>query len=328
MLEGRIFITGGAGYLARAIYQRAKDDGWPATFTCFSRDDGKHAQLVNRFPAVRCIRGDICQDTALLAAAMTGHDIVIHAAAVKYVDLAETNVLDTIRVNVDGSRNVFLAAHAAGIRRVIAISTDKACEPVNIYGGTKFAMERMVHECDRLGGTNFVAVRYGNVVGSTGSVIPKFKQQLAETGHVNITDPSMTRFWMSHHEAVDAVVAARDIPRGTILIPACRAMSLEEMVAAAIGKASSLVRVVGPRPGEKRSESLVGAYEADRTRATFIPTQPGTIWLGWLIYPPGVYPGRDANSEHLYPKFPYTSDDAAAVSPLEMRAMSEESEHV
>lgn len=327
MLEGRIFVTGGAGYLARAIYARAAAENWAAQFTCFSRDDGKHAQLRNRFPSVRCIRGDICQDTALLAAGMMGHDVVIHAAAIKYVDLAETNVFDTIRVNIDGSRNVFLAAHIAGIKRVIAISTDKACEPVNIYGATKFAMERMIHEADRLGETNFVGVRYGNVVGSTGSVIPKFKQQLEALGHVEITDPSMTRFWMSHDEAVDVVLAAMATPRGTILIPACRAMGLEAMVHAAIGDGlPRMIKVVGPRPGEKRAESLVGANEAVRTEPSGIMrTSASKVWAGWLLHPPGVYPILDIGD---WAQFPFTSDDAPAVSPQEMRAMSEASEHV
>lgn len=266
MLKGNVLITGGAGFLARGIYRRAQREEWPVAFTCFSRDDAKHVALQRRFPAVRCVRGDVAADRDLLAAAMMGQDIVIHAAAIKYVDLAESNVFDTVRVNVDGSRNVALAAISARVSRVVAISTDKAALPVNVYGMTKAVMERIMVEADRMNtATTFTVCRYGNVVGSTGSLIPKLREQLAREGHVTVTNPRMTRFWMGIDEAVDVVCdAARWAQRGSTLVPMPRAMQLDNVVRAAVGNAEQLI--VGLRPGEKMHEDLLHEQESVRAR--------------------------------------------------------------
>lgn len=265
MLEGRIFVTGAAGFLGRALLRRAEREDWPCTFTGFSRDDAKHVAVMRRFPHIRFIRGDVgCTPLDLLAAAMRGHDLVIHAAAVKYVDLAETNVFDTVRVNVHGSENVALAAIAAGVPQVVGISTDKAAKPVNIYGATKMAMERLFVEADRMGtDTRFALCRYGNVVGSTGSVIPKFKEQLARTGEVLVTNPDMTRFWMGVEEAIDVIVlAATMASRGSTVIPIPKAATIMQVVHAAVGVEH--VRIVGTRPGEKLHEDLLGEEESVR----------------------------------------------------------------
>ena len=278
MLTGKIFISGGAGFLARAIYRRARAEAWDCQFTAFSRDDSKHVALRKRYPEVVCVRGDVAGDRDYLAAAMRGHDLVIHAAATKYVDLAETNVFDTVRVNVHGSENVAWAAMAAGVTRVVGISTDKACQPVNVYGATKMVMERVFVEADRLdSATEFTLCRYGNVIGSTGSVIPLFKTQLARDGHISITDPTMTRFWMSADDAVDTILyALNQAQHGSTVIPSPKASSIMDVVDA-IGPCD--FRVVGIRPGEKLSEDLIHEQESVRAAKRY----PGF----WELRPPG-----------------------------------------
>lgn len=267
MLSGRVFVTGGAGFLARGLYRRAERENWPCEFTAFSRDDAKHVALMKRFPMVRCVRGDVSGHRDFLTAAMMGHETVIHAAAVKYVDLAETNVLDTVKVNVYGSENVAWAAIRAGVSRCIGISTDKACQPVNVYGMTKAVMERIFIEAGRVQTeTDFTLCRYGNVVGSTGSVIPKFKEQLARDGVVSVTNPDMTRFWMSVDEAVDVIILASQTHPGSTVIPLPKAMTLLDVVHAALGSDFTKVRIVGVRPGEKMHEDLLHEQESVRAR--------------------------------------------------------------
>lgn len=263
-LSGRILITGGTGFLARGIYRRALRENWNAEFTCFSRDDGKHVGIERRFPNVRCIKGDVAADVAHLASSMRGHDTVIHAAAVKYVDRAEFAARETKRVNIDGSQNVMDAAIRAGVGMVVGISTDKACAPVNIYGMSKAVMERMFSEAS-IPGTSFRLVRYGNVVGSTGSVIPLFRDQLARTGKVSVTNPNMTRFWMGVDEAIDLIqIAAGDLTDGAIAVPYVKAMRLGDVILAAMGEVPT--DIVGERAGEKRHEELVHFEESVRVR--------------------------------------------------------------
>lgn len=283
MLEGRVFLTGGAGFLARGIYRRARRESWPCTFTAYSRDDAKHVALRQRYPEVTCIRGDILSDIDYLAGCMAGHDIVIHAGAVKYVDLSETNVFDTVHVNITGSEHVIWAAARGGVRRVVGISTDKAAMPVNVYGMTKAVMERMFVDAHRMGlGTEYVVCRYGNVIGSTGSVIPKFRAQFEATGEVLLTDRNMTRYWMSVDEAVDVVVAAvNEAQSGSTVIPAPQAMLMEDVVRTVAPGA--LARVIGLRPGEKMHELLIHAQESVRVRKRLI----GSCETMMELRPPG-----------------------------------------
>lgn len=279
-LSGRVLITGGAGYLGKAILRRADRDNWPAEVTVFSRDDNKHIALRRRHPGVRCIRGDICGDRALLRAAMRGHDIVIHAAAEKHVDLSESTPFTTARTNIDGSRNVLLAAAEAGVRLVIGISTDKACEPVNVYGATKMVMERLFLEADEaFGDLGAVVCRYGNVLASTGSVIPRFRRQLADTGRIQVTDPNMSRFWMSADEAVDTVLAASRLT-GCIVVPMMRAALLSALVGAA-GVPFGQVTITGLRPGEKIDETVLHRQESPRAQS---------IPIGWRVGGPLTQP--------------------------------------
>lgn len=264
-----IFMTGGAGFLGRAILRHFRENGIDAQFTIFSRDEAKHAVCRREFPEARYILGDITNyDQVELA--MVGHDTVIHAAAMKYVPEGETNVLNCIAVNLDGSRNVGIAAIRNRIDRVVAISTDKACEPANVYGLTKRLMERCFQEMAQDTDTAFVTVRYGNVVGSTGSVIPMFRQQ-ARDGIITLTDSTMTRFWLRIDYAVYLVLFGLgmmpDPPMtGTIIIPqllSARMIDLVDAIDEIEGTAeTSHIEIIGQRPGEKTHEMLLSPSEA------------------------------------------------------------------
>lgn len=253
-----ILITGGAGFLGRAILHHTNSDG---SYTVLSRDETKHEALRRRFPAVRTVLGDV-RDLTVLEPLMHGMDLVIHAAAVKYVDEAENNVVEAIDVNVRGTNTVLLSAARAGVASVVFVSTDKATAPLNTYGATKQLGERLVGEyARRWPNTRFVACRYGNVVGSTGSVTWKWAQAIAAGEAVTMTDAGMTRFWLAPHEAVEIVRRATLAPSGYVIIPLCGAMRMGD-VAEAMG--AKKIQTIGLRPGERMDEMLLSAEEAPR----------------------------------------------------------------
>lgn len=270
MLQGNVLITGGSGFIGRAILRRAKRENWPANFTIYSRDETKQWELKRLYPEVRCVLGDVARDVDRLIAVMQGHDTVIHAAAVKYIPEAEYNVFETIDVNILGSRNVTIAARVAQVKTAVAISTDKACGPLNVYGMTKGIMERVFNEANRMGHTNFVSVRYGNVIGSTGSVIPVFKQQIQDYGQIRVTDGRMTRFWLSADEAIDLILWAYNNAeelRGHTFIDACPSMYINDLARAVweINRDDEPnIVYTGIRPGEKLHEALFNEQEAPR----------------------------------------------------------------
>ena len=235
--------------------------GWQ--ITVFSRDENKQEECRKRFPEARYVLGDV-RDTEHLAAVMVGHDAVIHGGAIKFVDRAELNAAETVSINVGGSNSVIQAARTAGVKRVVGISTDKAVQPVNIYGASKMVMERLFAEATIEGGAEFTCVRYGNVIGSTGSVIPFFRRQAEELGHVTITDPNMTRFWMGIEEAINLIqIALEQAQPGATVIPEVRAMRMKDVVTAVVGEATKM-EVIGIRPGEKMHESLLHFEESVR----------------------------------------------------------------
>lgn len=271
-LSGRVLVTGGTGFLARAIYRRAEREHWDVQFTCLSRDDWKQSRIKARWPHVKCVRGNVAGSLDYLMAVMAGHDTVIHAAAVKYVDRSESLAYDTIDANVTGSRNVAFAAGSMGIKTCIAISTDKACAPGNTYGATKMLMERMwldplVHNA--FPNTRYIGVRYGNVVGSTGSVIPKLISQWETNHQFTITNGKHTRFWLSPDEAVDVIlraVEAKEKIRGQfLLVPDLGALSMMDMCRAIARTDDVVINQRGDRPGEKVHESLLSIAESVRT---------------------------------------------------------------
>lgn len=282
MLTGRVLITGGAGFLGRGILRRAVRENWPAEFTVYSRDETKQFEAKRKYPDVEFVLGDILEVDRLALVARR-YDTIIHAAAIKYIPEGEFNVNECVRVNVDGSRAVLLAAKYAGVKEVVMISTDKAVLPINAYGMTKAIMERLVGEAARLDpDRKYVACRYGNVVGSTGSIIPVFQQMLRDTGVMRITDPNMTRFWISVDDAVDLIERGLqpDVTSGSIVIPTPRASDVGEIGSAVlmVGRGRRLeyndpsrgtfpFEFVGMRPGEKMHEDLLSESECTRTHS-------------------------------------------------------------
>ena len=261
MLKGNIFITGGAGTLGRAIIQRATAENWPAKITVYSRDPLKHIRLRREFPQVRCILGDIL-DYEGLYKAMVGHDIVIHAAAQKHIPQAESDPINCYQTNVSGSLNVAAAAVQAGIKQALAISTDKAAYPMNTYGRSKAIMEDVWREYGRTWGDvcTFHLCRYGNVIGSNGSVVQVWQQQMAAGKRPTVTDLRMTRFWLSEAQAVNIVLKALSSPNGTNAIPMAPALDMQTFAQHVLGRDAEL-ETIGLRPGERVHEWLITPEE-------------------------------------------------------------------
>lgn len=280
----RVLMTGGAGFLGRAVARSLdRRDLWadigrdpPELLTVYSRDEAKQYEMRQRYPEldgrVRYVLGDI-NDRERLAAVMVGHDAVIHAAAIKFIPEAEHNVRETIRVNVEGSLAVYEAATQARVAHLLGISTDKACAPLNTYGMTKALMERQFQVGRPEGRT--VVVRYGNVIGSTGSVVPVFLRQLHDEGRLRLTNPAMTRFWMRADDAVRAILHALGDTRDRVIyVPEMRSLSLEA-VAAAVQRyagAAADYELMPVRPGEKLDEELVTEAESFRTHRPLAAT--------------------------------------------------------
>lgn len=263
MKDKSVFITGGGGCLGREIIRRARDLGWNTKFTVFSTDTTKHTVVKRLFPEVRCVVGDI-RDNVTLRNAMVGHDIVIHAAAVKHIPVSEVDSLDTIEINVNGSLNVVLNAIEVGIERVIGISTDKSCHPANAYGATKYLMEKMFQELSRVGyDTQFHLVRYGNVLESTASVIEVWKGQISRGEPIVITNEHMTRFWLSPAQAAKLVELSMGCKSGEILIPKAKSLSIGELFDYSIGETRTQMVHIPLRPGEKMHETLLSIEETE-----------------------------------------------------------------
>lgn len=267
-LEGKVLITGGAGFLGRGLLCMAQQEDWDAHFVVVSRDQQKH-ELVKRLysDVATCAIADIL-DTERMYLLMTGCDYVLHAAALKHLPECEAQPSQAIRINVDGTRSVMRAAAMAGVKRVVCVSTDKAAAPLNTYGMTKALVERMVHETLTAPvpqGTTYTGVRYGNVIASTGSVWHVFKQQCQADGQLSVTDPDMSRFFVTIAEAIGAVLTAFAAPAGTVVIPTPRAMRIGHL-ADHLTDAWRLQepKVTGMRFGEKQHEDMVAPSEVQR----------------------------------------------------------------
>lgn len=254
----KVMITGGTGTLGRAIVPRARSMGWDITI--FSRDPMKHYAMKQIFPDLKFVLGDITDFWALYNA-MSGHDIVIHAAAMKHIPDGEHNPTAMYEINVTGSRNVAQAAVQLGIKKVVGISTDKACHPVNVYGCTKMMMERMFMEYSLMQDwVDFHVVRYGNVFGSSGSFIHKWRIMVEEEGKIYSTAPDMTRFWFSEEDAATLVIETLAHVPGTITIPLLPSLGLDEIAEYLFP--GNPIDYMGLRPGEKIHEQLITEQEA------------------------------------------------------------------
>ncbi len=264
-----ILITGGTGSFGKAFTSSLLVSADPKRLVIFSRDELKQYEMQQRWnaPFIRYFIGDV-RDERRLAQAMSGIDYVIHAAALKQVPAAEYNPSECIRTNVDGAQNVISAALANNVEKVVALSTDKAVSPVNLYGATKLLSDKLFVAANNIVGrhpTRFSVVRYGNVVGSRGSVLPFFRQLIADGAkELPITDERMTRFWITLPQGVEFVTRAFSRMHGGELfvpkIPSVRVVDLARSLAPELPR-----KVVGIRPGEKLHESMVPRDEARLT---------------------------------------------------------------
>jgi UDP-N-acetylglucosamine 4,6-dehydratase/5-epimerase len=266
-----VLITGGTGSLGKQLTKTILER-WPNVkrLVIFSRDEQKQFQMNMEFPSlpgsnIRYFIGDV-RDYERLKKAFKGIDLVIHAAAMKHVHIAEYNPMECVMTNVMGAENVINAALECGVENVVALSTDKAAAPINLYGATKLCSDKLFVAANNIKGWNnirFSVVRYGNVMGSNGSVIPFFIQK-AKTGIIPITDPTMTRFNISLQEGVEMVLhAAETAWGGEIFVPKIPSYKIVD-VANAIGP-NCKHEVVGIRPGEKIHEEMITASDSFST---------------------------------------------------------------
>jgi len=257
----RVLITGGSGSFGQAFAEHLlKTDA--ERIVIYSR--GEHAQeaMQRRLGngRIRYFIGDV-RDRKRLELAMRGVDTVVHAAALKVVPIAEYNPTECIATNIHGAENVVMAAISCGVKKVLALSTDKAVNPINLYGATKLCAEKIFIAANNLaaGKTIFSVVRYGNVVGSQGSVLPLFKRIASEGGSLPITDVRMTRFWIKMEHAIKMVHLAHNEMKGReIFIPKIPSVNLVDLALAI----SPINHIVGIRPGEKLHETLISKDEA------------------------------------------------------------------
>lgn len=264
-----ILVTGGTGSFGKAFIRHVLDNFDPKRIVVFSRDELKQYEMRLAFgddPRLRYFIGDI-RDQHRLVRAMRNVDFVVHAAALKQVDTAEYNPFEFVQTNIIGSQNVVEAAIDSGVKKVVALSTDKASSPLNLYGATKLAADKLFQSANHYAAgyeTRFSVVRYGNVMGSRGSVIPFFKELAARGESLPITDKRMTRFWITLDTAVQFVVDSFDLMVGGELyvprIPSMRIMDLVDAVAP-----GSATHEVGIRPGEKLHEEMISEDDSRRT---------------------------------------------------------------
>ncbi len=270
MLNGKnILITGGTGSFGKKMTQIILENYIPEKLIIFSRDELKQFEMsqrwnISKYPCIRYFLGDI-RDKERLMHAFHGIDYIIHAAALKQVPAAEYNPTEFIKTNIIGGMNVIDAAQINGVKKVIALSTDKACNPANLYGATKLCSDKLFVAANAYGGkiTVFAVVRYGNVMGSRGSVVPFFKERVA-TGVLPITDPNMTRFWITLDQAAHFVLKVLEIAKGEeIFVPKIPSMKIIDL-AKAIGPKCKH-KIIGIRAGEKIHEVLIGEDDGRNT---------------------------------------------------------------
>jgi UDP-N-acetylglucosamine 4,6-dehydratase len=267
-----VMVTGGTGSFGQAFVRHVLATGSPKRLIVFSRDEQKQFDMQHEFPmkthpALRYFIGDV-RDRDRLQMAMRGVDYVIHAAALKHVPAAEYNPFECIQTNVHGAENVVRAAIDVGVSKVIALSTDKAANPVNLYGASKLAADKIFVAANHLSGKDgpsFAIVRYGNVLGSRGSVVPFFRRLIDKgAGSLPVTDPGMTRFTITLAEGVAFVLSSLEMMRGgEIFVPKIPSLRLAELVEALAP--GMKIDCVGVRPGEKLHEVLITEDEARTT---------------------------------------------------------------
>ena len=309
--NSNILITGGTGSFGKKFVEIFLKKYSPSRLVVFSRDEQKHVEMMrnnfppDKYPQIRYFVGDV-RDLPRLRRAFSGIDYVVHAAAMKHVDVSEYNPQECIATNITGANNVISAAIDSGVKKVVALSTDKAANPINLYGATKLCSDKLFVAANSLAGANgtrFAVVRYGNVIGSKGSVVPFFIKK-RKTGVLPITDPKMTRFWISLDQGVDLVIKSFEVMHGgeifVLKIPSMKILDL----AKAIGP-NCKIENIGIRPGEKLHECMISADDARLTLEfdDYYIIEPAFHW--WK---------QNDNSNHSKGKrcplgFAYTSDN-------------------
>jgi UDP-N-acetylglucosamine 4,6-dehydratase len=307
-LRGKVvLVTGGTGSFGSRFVARLLAEHEPKAVRVFSRDELKQSEMQRLYAdedRVRYLVGDV-RDLPRLIRASRGVDVIVHAAAMKQVPACEYNPFEAVQTNVVGAENVVSAAIENDVPLTMALSTDKAVNPVNLYGATKLCQEKIVVQGNAYAADSvarFACVRYGNVVGSRGSVIPLFKAQ-AETGVITITDPQMTRFWITLDQAVDFVLdCMARMGGGEVFVPKIPSMRVLDIAEALAPDAER--RVIGIRPGEKLHEVLVTEDESRHC----IETDKSYVILPeyWS------WPMREHEGVRLAPGFRYTSDSNGA----------------
>ncbi|MEG6616512.1 UDP-N-acetylglucosamine 4,6-dehydratase (inverting) [Peptococcaceae bacterium 1198_IL3148] len=264
-----ILITGGTGSFGKRFIKTILNDYKPKKVVVYSRDELKQFEMQQEFNSteMRYFIGDV-RDVDRLIQAMRGIDYVVHAAALKQVPAAEYNPMECIKTNIHGAQNVITAAIANEVEKVIALSTDKAASPVNLYGATKLASDKLFVAANNMTGghrTQFSVVRYGNVVGSRGSVLPFFKKLISEGAkELPVTDSRMTRFWITLQQGIDFVLKnfAR-MQGGEIFVPKIPSMRITDLVESLVP--GMPIKIIGIRPGEKLHEVMVPIDDAHHT---------------------------------------------------------------
>jgi UDP-N-acetylglucosamine 4,6-dehydratase/5-epimerase len=287
-----ILVTGGTGSFGRKFVEIVLRDHTPRRLIVFSRDELKQHEMSMDVvdPRLQFFVGDVRDRDRLRRAFEASVDVVVHAAALKQVPACEYNPFEAIKTNVLGAQNVIDAAIDCGVWKVIALSTDKAVNPINVYGASKLCAEKLFVQGNSYAGargSRFSCVRYGNVVGSRGSVIPVFKDQ-RHTGKVTVTDPRMTRFWLTLDQGVQFVIRCIGLMQGgEIFVPRIPSMKIMDLVEAVAPGCK--VEISGIRPGEKLSEVLISTDEARHTLAQedMFLIRPEMPWWGESVRPEG-----------------------------------------
>lgn len=304
-----VLVTGGTGSFGTLFTKTLLDRTSVKKVIVFSRDELKQYEMQQSYPdeaRIRFFIGDV-RDYQRVYRAFHDVDLVVHAAALKQVPAAEYNPFEAVKTNVHGAQNVIEAAIEQGVERVIALSTDKACSPINLYGATKLVSDKLFVAGNAYAGgtkTRFAVVRYGNVAGSRGSVVPFFKL-LASSGELPITDDRMTRFWITLEQGVQFVMDSLERMHGGELsvpkIPSVRVVDLAKALAP-----EAQLKIVGIRPGEKLHEEMISAPDSRRTvdMGDYYVIQPQMDWwpehrLDGLPVPDGFSYASDTNEEWL-----------------------------
>jgi UDP-N-acetylglucosamine 4,6-dehydratase/5-epimerase len=264
-----VLVTGGTGSFGKRFIQEVLATSEPKRVIILSRDELKQHEMQLKYPhdsRLRFFLGDV-RDVDRLRRAFDGVEYVVHAAALKQVPAAEYNPFEAVKTNILGAQNIIEAAIDVGVRRVVALSTDKASSPVNLYGATKLVSDKLFIAGNAYSGsrdTRFSVVRYGNVVGSRGSVVPLFRQLGVEKAEIPVTDERMTRFWLTLDRGVQVVIDTLvEMQGGELVVPKIPSMRVVDLATALAPH--SKIRIVGIRPGEKLHEEMISTDDARRT---------------------------------------------------------------